>query len=197
MNRSVLAWIVGVVAALASLPFVLVVGFVFLMWLSERPQSFEEKVQLKGAAVWSVGTQSESGGGDYCKMDYRLEFARTAKPREVVEIIQQSQFGACHTPNTLSRATWFGFGNGIYLRVGEELYRRSPKKRWHKQASFDGKHGWSLSRINTRFGQLFYTRAEGKRTFHRVYRLPSDADSPLILVSPSTRIRKEVASKTH
>lgn len=165
------------------------------MWLAERPQPFEEKVQLKGAAVWSAGTLSQSSDGDACSMKYTLEFARTGRARERVETVETSDVGLCLASDTLSRAAWFGFGDGIYLRVGNELYWRGAQGRWQKHPSFDGKYSWSLSRIQTRQGQLVYARAAKGRTFYRVFQLPQRVGDEWILKKrPKSKKRRELRS---
>jgi hypothetical protein len=175
-------WMFGSVITIMSTPYILVAFFMVLQWLNERPLAFEEKVQLKGAAVWTSGTtESPSADGDACSIKYTLQFARTGEDREAVDEIENSFAESCFTPETLSRAAWFGFGNGIYLRVGNELYWRGFQGRWHKHPSFDGENDWSLNHVKAKEGQIIYERTKKGRKFYRVFQLPQQVGAPWIL----------------
>ncbi len=172
-------WLLGIVAAIVSAPFLAMFCWGLSQALDERSRSFEEKVQLEGAAVWSSGTKAESADEGRCTLIYTLQFARTGQPRENVEEIESS---GCNPSHTLSHAAWFAFGNGTYLHVDNGLYWRDPQGCWNNKPPFyDGKNDWWLIRVKTREGQLVYRSAAKGRTFYRVFQLPQKVGDPWIL----------------
>ena len=158
-------------------PWIFAAWMIGGIWLYERPQPFEQKVQLRGAAVYAKGTQMQSADGDYHESKYDLEFQKTNGPREFVTHIERSGIGLHELP--LGKTAWFGFGDGIYLRVGDTIYsRHKDQSVWQEHRSHDGQNWWFIENVNAKNGRISYVFSEGKRRFRRVYGLPQERKQP-------------------
>ncbi len=186
-------WLLGIsaviVAAIVSAPFLAIICWSLLRGFDERPRPFEVKVQLEGAAIWNSGTEADTGEHDAhdCTVEKdTLQFARTGQPRENVDIIESAK---CIDSYKIYQVGWFAFGDGTYLRVGDDTYGRISQGRWRKYSA-DWKNEWSLSHLKTKEGQVIHKRETKDRTFYRVYQLPQKVDGKWILREQKSSPRK-------